>query len=49
MANTTAELDALLMQRSLTDAELLAAADAAPSAGAQGAGAQVVPFPLNVA
>lgn len=29
MANTTAELDALLMQRSLTDAELLAAADAA--------------------
>jgi len=30
MANTTAELEALLMQRSLTDAQLLAAADAAP-------------------
>lgn len=29
MAHTTAELDALLMQRSLTDPELLAAADAA--------------------
>lgn len=29
MANTTAELDALLMQRSLTDAQLLAAAEAA--------------------
>ena len=30
MANTTTELEALLMQRSLTDAELLAAADVAP-------------------
>jgi len=29
MATTTAELEALLMQRSLTDAQLLAAADAA--------------------
>jgi molybdenum storage protein len=29
MSNTTAELEALLMQRSLTDAQLLAAADAA--------------------
>jgi len=29
MANTTAELEALLMQRSLTDAQLLAAASAA--------------------
>ena len=28
MANTTAELEALLMQRSLTDAQLLAAAAA---------------------
>jgi molybdenum storage protein len=31
MANTTAELEALLMQRSLTDPELVAAADAAPN------------------
>ena len=31
MANTTAELEALLMQRSLTDAQLLAAAEAAAS------------------
>jgi molybdenum storage protein len=30
MANTTAELEALLMQRSLTDPQLVAAADAAP-------------------
>lgn len=29
MANTTAELEALLMQRSLTDPELVAAVDAA--------------------
>ena len=29
MANTAAELEALLMQRSLTDPELMAAADAA--------------------
>ena len=29
MANTTAELDALLMQRSLTDPQLMAAVDAA--------------------
>ena len=29
MANTTAELEALLMQRSLTDPQLMAAVDAA--------------------
>src|ERR1700752_2458621 len=31
MANTTAELEALLMERSLTDPELVAAVDAAPN------------------
>jgi molybdenum storage protein len=31
MANSTAELEALLMQRSLTDPELVAAVDAAPN------------------